>query len=109
MLYQNFHGSRQMMQLSRGSYRSATSDAARLREVESEIRRIFDESSNILNGWNFKKPLDPELRTKLWSSNKNLRSIYQREILTGNKLFDIHFDDFINPPYGWDIALSDWN
>jgi hypothetical protein len=76
----------------------------RLIEKLKSIRAL---TCNIINNGNHKKLLDKVHLNYIRQDNKVLRGIYDSHI-SGGAMF-VSFDDYINPPYGWDIALEDWN
>jgi hypothetical protein len=72
-----------------------------------KLKSIHALSSNVINNGNHKKLLDKANLNYIWQDNKVLRDIYDSYI-GGGAMFG-SFDDYINPPYGWDVALRDWN
>lgn len=111
MLWQNFFGSKDMLERLNELYRMFGVDgmqAARRQMVERELKNYYDEAAFVLNNWDFKKPFDAATASKMWSINKSLRKIYEDEFPSSRTWIGESFDDFVNPAYGWDIALSEW-
>ncbi|MDH4479535.1 MAG: hypothetical protein QE283_06640 [Rhodoferax sp.] len=72
-----------------------------------KLKSIHSLSSNAVNNGNHKKSLDKANLNYIQQDNKILRDIYDSHI-SGGAMFG-SFDDYINPSYGWDVALRDWN
>lgn len=72
-----------------------------------KLKSIHAMASTIINNGSYKKPLNSDNLNYIWQDNKALRGIYEEHV-RGGKSF-MTFDDYINPPYGWDVALRDWN
>lgn len=76
----------------------------RLVEKLQSINRM---AANIINHGLQKAPLDKERLNYIWQDNKVLREIYAEHFRFSSS--HMSFDDYINPPYGWEIALRDWD
>lgn len=79
-----------------------------LEKMESQLESILKELGTTLKQWDFKQPFDANTAERLWNINKTLRAMYANYFPATQTPTGESFDDFINPPYGWDIALSDW-
>lgn len=79
-----------------------------LEKMESQLESILTELDTTLEQWDFKQPFDANTAGRLWNVNKTLRAMYANYFPATQTPTGESFDDFINPPYGWDIALSDW-
>lgn len=79
-----------------------------LEKMESQLESILTELGTTLKQWDFKQPFDANTAERLWNINKTLRAMYANYFPATQTPTGESFDDFINPPYGWDIALSDW-
>lgn len=91
------------------SYRKYLTDSGlELAEMERQLESIQATLSTLLTRWDFKNPFDAHTAGKLLSINKTLRAMYANYFPATQTPTGETFDDFINPPYGWDIALSDW-
>jgi hypothetical protein len=62
-------------------------------------------ATSIINSGEHKKELTKDKMNHIFRDNMVLRKIYDEHIKT---VLDASFDEYINPPYGWDEALSDW-
>ena len=80
-----------------------TVDARRLQK----LRDVHRMASTILTSGDYKNLLDKERLNYLWQDNKVLRQIYATQLPADAS--QMTFDDFVNPPYGWEKALEDWN
>jgi hypothetical protein len=76
--------------------------------LEDKLNYIIATSSKVLEGWDFKQTLGKTSLNYIWQDNKVLRNIFETHVRVRG-LGPQSFDEFINPPYGWDVALRDWN
>lgn len=112
MIWQNYFGSLEFIKFIEvvGNAGKGTSDQYQKdlnKRLLEKLKSIHAMSSNIINNGNHKKLLSKDYLNYVWQDNKALRGIYEEHI-RGGEMF-MSFDDRINPPYGWDIALQDWN
>ena len=106
MIWQNYFGSKDMIEVLEG--RDFNHDLNE--RLISKLESINSMAGGILNNGSYKSPLSKERLNYVWQDNKALRGIYDTHIRTGRgQLFDESFDQWINPPYGWDVALKDWD
>lgn len=72
-----------------------------------KLKSIHLLSSGIINDGLHKEALDKSKLNYIWQDNKIIRRIYEEHVRRGPMFSS--FDEFVNPPYGWDVALEDWN
>jgi hypothetical protein len=112
MIWQNFHGSLDFIEIieeaendGRSIYPQYQKDLNK--RLLEKLKSIHAMSSTIINNGNHKKLLSKDHLNYIWQDNRALRGIFEEHI-RGGEMF-MTFDERINPPYGWDIALKDWN
>lgn len=106
MLWQNFFGSEDMIKELEGRHW----DKELHDRLIQKLKSINSMAGGIINNGGHKNPLGNENLNYVYQDNKALRGIYDSHIRTGRgQPFDKSFDQWINPPYGWGVALRDWN
>lgn len=111
MLWQNLFGSKDIIELLKKRRSHYPVLGERYKETNeriiSKLSDIEAMATAILNSRDYKVKLDKERLNYLWQDNKALRGIYAEHLKSHQS--GTSFDDFVNPPYGWETALKDWN
>ncbi len=112
MIWQNFFGSKDMLDFLEGywdRYTILINDSTQKKSDEtlmSKLREIHQLTGELLNKGMHKVSLDRDTLSSVWNTNKTLRIIYDNRF---RPIRGVTFDTFIDPPYGWDVALQDWD
>jgi hypothetical protein len=112
MLWQNFFGAKEISERivdRKKMFGLMDGESEAIDAILGELGSIYNFSAAIINTWDYKSPLDAQTASKMWGDNKKLRNIYDDQFPSSRTAIGVSFDDFINPPYGWDVALRDWN
>lgn len=111
MLWQNLFGAKDIIEIlekRREHYVVMGKQYEELNErLLEKLDQIYSIASTIINSGDHKQKLDKERLNYIWQDNKALRGIYAEHLQAQNSRMS--FDSFINPAYGWDVALKDWN
>ena len=103
MLWQNLHGSMDMIDILERRKETFNRDPGLHERLQEKLKNINALADRLINKWDYVNQLDKNNLSYVWNDNKVLRSIFAEYI----KVYSFEtFDEWINPPYGWEVALK---